>query len=125
MSLSMLLRIASAAHSSNASQCKVHKALHGVWLLVQIVGLVQFWFGYSSSIANVFVQTSCHILTVWLWSPTRFTNAYSTYCLTQLWSGAEADGALLTVWAECLHTTVRMCVATVCTSPPACLALQV
>ncbi len=103
----------------------VYKALHGVWLLCKIVGLVQFWFGYCSSIAKVYMQTSCSLLTVWLWSPTCFTNAYSTDCLTKLLFGAEADDLLLTVWADCLHTTVRMCVATVCTSPPACLALQV
>jgi hypothetical protein len=35
MSLNMLLRIALAAHSSNASHCKVHKALRGVFFLVQ------------------------------------------------------------------------------------------
>jgi len=57
------------------------------------------------------MQTSCYVLIVWLWSPTRYTNAHSTDCLTKFWSGAEADGALLTRWTDCLHSTVRMCVS--------------
>lgn len=86
--------------------------------------------------AKVCLQTSCYF---WLCSPTRFTNAYNTdrltkllqnsykllQTLTKLATGAEVDGMLLTVWADCHHATVCMCMVTVCTSTTACLALQV